>query len=711
MGVFSKNDLPVNPVKRNIFDLSFQNNLTANFGYLYPCAVIPVIPGDSFEIDLAFGLRFMPMTFPIQTKIRADVHFFYQRNRNLYDEWPELITNNEVIRGVPYFSKDRLKQHLRTGKLADYLGLPTTIIGENQQYKQTNIDFVTPSASSAEIAIDASTLSTATKFNGNNQSTYYLNNHNGYHYIRSKAFNTGGFPTDGLELLSGQSIQFDMRGLVDTWDAEVPIYCYLLDGNNKSIEGIIGVEVKTHNLIPGDPILLRVTFENTSGVSIKIPANACLLFAVSDYEYLDPATSLGSLITALITPSLANIESYNFILNIPIDVSNTNINLQPLKVNTLPFRCYESIYNAFYRDNRNNPYKLGGKITPNSYLPTKKGGEDSHNYVLRRRNWEQDFLTSALPSPQQGIAPLVGITSSGTATYRSEDGNDYKVQLTTADDGDTVTGATYTSNVPGDVARSIVNTASQGISINDFRGVNSLQRWLEANFRKGLKYRDQIQSHFGVSPDYAELDMPEFIGGHTEYVDIQQINQTSEGNSDNPLGSYAGQASAVGSSRHKIRKYCDEHGYIMAIISIVPVPCYSQVLPKDFLKSQPLDYFFPEFGHLGLQPIKYDEVCPLQQIYNNGNINQTFGYQRAWYDYLARIDEVHGEFRTTLRDFLLGRVFNTVPSLSPEFLTVSPTQMNNVFTVNDDGDKILGQIHFDIKAKRPIPRYGVPRLE
>ena len=44
---------------RNPFDLSFTNNLTMNFGGIYPVMCKPVIPGDYFKIRAAFALRFV----------------------------------------------------------------------------------------------------------------------------------------------------------------------------------------------------------------------------------------------------------------------------------------------------------------------------------------------------------------------------------------------------------------------------------------------------------------------------------------------------------------------------------------------------------------------------------------------------------------------------------------------------------------------------
>ena len=56
-----------------------------------------------------------------------------------------------------------------------------------------------------------------------------------------------------------------------------------------------------------------------------------------------------------------------------------------------------------------------------------------------------------------------------------------------------------------------------------------------------------------------------------------------------------------------------------------------------------MDYYFPEFAHIGYQPITYKEVCPLQQfLTDKTKLGNVFGYQRAWYDMIANVDEIHG---------------------------------------------------------------------
>ena len=87
--------------------------------------------------------------------------------------------------------------------------------------------------------------------------------------------------------------------------------------------------------------------------------------------------------------------------------------LPTVPLSALPFRAYEAYYNAFGRDIRNNPFIVNGKPEYNRYVPSVDGAGDTYPYRLHYANWEPDAYTTALQSPQAGVAPLVGITSLG----------------------------------------------------------------------------------------------------------------------------------------------------------------------------------------------------------------------------------------------------------------------------------------------------------
>lgn len=772
--VFTKQKDPVNHPKRNVFDLSFQNNLTMQIGGLYPVFCKEVIPGDSFSIKPVFGLRFMPMIFPIQTRMRANLHFFYVRNRNLWADWQDFIgmtptEPNEDARTskyVPPYSTNTAITRPQTGSLADYLGVPTTMVGRYGQEDDlrratswsywvgtrtaVNPDYPADDYENAKVyalpqakvsgSVFKSYLDGKVSFDGRNadfiidtgkilKDFNVLSNNDAtsrdYEYdfdttvtwsvTAATSWDSSDIITEMVSGVSYTRFYFQRFGYTGgDWDYN-RMMVLVLDDNNV----ILSTQYLTFSTSDRNPSFRIPSTVARQAVRFVMLYNQTSL-AIAQHGVKVVSDGANPSFATLLYGSLwCNLSGTSVVVGLNNENSpygSPDDGLVP--ISTLPFRAYESIYNCFYRDPRNNPYYIDGFAEYNKWIPRNGGGADPEDYPLHFRNWEADFLTTCVQSPQQGKAPLVGMTSNGTLTFADEDGTRYTAQLDYNEDGSGVKGITlHSSTEPLGVLTRLDDIANYGFTINDLRGVNALQRWLEINMRRGFRYKDQVKSHFDVDIRYDELDMPEFIGGTSCPVNINMISQTiSQGDTgawQDALGSYAGQGFAVGDSEHAIRHYCDEHGFIIGILSVSPVPNYSQLMPKYFLKRLPLDYYFPEFGHLGMQPVCYDEVCPVQAYNADGKaaLKDVFGYQRAWYDYLSSVDEVHGSFREGLRNFLMNRIFENKPELSEDFLLIDPEQVNQVFSVTESTDKILGQVWFDVKAKRPIPEYGIPSLE
>lgn len=414
--------------------------------------------------------------------------------------------------------------------------------------------------------------------------------------------------------------------------------------------------------------------------------------------------------------------------------SNSENKDNQIKVSAYAFRAYEGIYNAYYRDNRNNPYYINGEVQYNQWIPSYEGGADNNLYELHYANWEKDFLTTAVQSPQQGTAPLVGITTytetvsdeqTGLTSEISrvaivdEEGKRYQVAFDSDKDG--LQGVKYVE-LDNDVKlrqpRNLIDVATSGISINDLRNVNAYQKFLELNMRKGYSYRDIIEGRFDVKVRYDELLMPEFFGGFSRDIDMHSITQTvdqqtgDDNSYKNALGSQAGVAGVRGDSNNAIECFCDEESIIMGVLIVTPMPVYTQLLPKHFTYRGLLDHYQPEFNHIGFQPILYKEVCPIQAYNENPKtLGETFGYNRPWYEYVQKYDVAHGLFRTDLSNFLMHRVFNEKPQLAQSFLLIDPEQVTDVFSVTETTDKVYGQIYFDCTAKLPISRVAIPRLD
>ena len=127
--VFQMSNERVKDVNRNTFDLSFQNNLTMKFGALYPVFCKEMLPGDTAKIRPTFALEFMPMVFPVQTRMKANLHFFYVRRRTLWKDFMDFMADLTDVE-PPYLDFNaNFDEYTKTGRLGDYFGLPTTLIG------------------------------------------------------------------------------------------------------------------------------------------------------------------------------------------------------------------------------------------------------------------------------------------------------------------------------------------------------------------------------------------------------------------------------------------------------------------------------------------------------------------------------------------------------------------------------------------------------
>lgn len=799
--VFRQNaDVNEHP-NRNNFDLFYQNHMSMKIGTLYPFCCKPVVPGDSFRINTAIGLKFMPLAFPVQSRMRAVVHYFYVRNKNLWDDWYNFVQGLED-KTHPYIDKD--VDWFKTGSLADYLGLPTTVVSNDYGYTRAmavdsegvmimswldnlengGTDFYVAPEDGAPISLETSDGQTIIETTGGSITlpSYSVSPNDttvttspNMRSVKSNLWSVCNALGLFQPLTTGSALRVYLKGYAEN---EKSPYSPFQREQNAYIYAASIIQVRDHIVEQGEDgnKYIQFTFQNNLhksfdsnqsyiGIGVAAPRtgsdtdytgsvftmiSSATAFSTADesgmgyitlaegteaYNKFKAAMNEDGYIDLCIVYSIAStgsksiasvaIQSLGVYTELNGNVVGTEaVNVdtyRDLRINALPFRAYESIYNAFYRNTQNQPFVLNGEKQFNRYNTTKASGADTTDYHLFRRNWQLDFMTSALPSPQQGVAPLVGLVkANGDVTITDDDGNVTNATLGFDSDGDTLTGKVSIHNPAASTENNITLSqaamAAAGMSINDFRNVNALQHWLETNMRKGYKYKDFIEGHFGKSPRYEELDMPEFIGGFTQDVNVSLVTQTTP-TDGHPLGSYAANANAFGQGR-SITHYCDDYGYIMGIVCVVPDPAYSQLLPKHFLAHSKLDYYFPEFAQLGMQPIPMSEVSPLQVAIENPvsserakQMQRTFGYQRPNYDLVAAMDEVHGQFRTTLKDYLIQRIFGQHPELGTDFLQIKNDEVDNIFTYHSpDEDNIIGQIVVDIKAKRPIPRIHMPSL-
>jgi hypothetical protein len=357
-------------------------------------------------------------------------------------------------------------------------------------------------------------------------------------------------------------------------------------------------------------------------------------------------------------------------------------------ISAMPFVAYNRIWFEYYRDQNQQqpgekPFELGDGLNVLGTL--------GH---LHNRAWEHDYFTAALPWAQKGgnvrVPTETGATGGTLLSIAGSGGGSFPVAGALAVDTD--------HQISTGITPLEVNMGT----INDLRKAYKLQEWLEKNARGGTRYKESLLAHFGVNTSDKRLQRPEYITGLKTPVVVSEVLNTT-GTIDLPQGNMAGHGVAV-TSGNAGTYFCEEHGIILGIMSILPKTAYQQGLPKDFIKFDYLDFGWPEFAHLGEQPIDLNEIYAYVQPAQPG---EAWGYIPRYSEYKFMLNRVAGDFRTTLNYWHMGRIFATAPGLDETFIVSDPTK--RIFAVTDpDVQSMYVEVLNHIKALRPLPKYGNP---
>lgn len=358
--------------------------------------------------------------------------------------------------------------------------------------------------------------------------------------------------------------------------------------------------------------------------------------------------------------------------------------------------------------------------------------------------WQKDYYTSALPSLQYGEPVYLPLGTSApvslTALSSNININDPYI-ITSESTGTKNVNAIYgdsSTNTPilssqgvgavqalsgefapkssGDIlgSGSVDLTEATAITVNELRLSNALQVFKEREMKFGRRAPEHYKGYYGVKPRDMRLQIPEYIGGGRMAINISDVEQTSQTTESSPQGNLAGKGTGIAGGFATAKCFCPEESFIMGLAFLMPKVTYANLLSRHDTKlNDRFEYFNPSFTHIGEQEVYNYEV--FAGSYGSSLGIKEFGYQPRYTEYRFHANEVHGDFKSSLSFWTLGRIFTQQPTLNASFIYMNPATLNRIFatvqnSLGQPARNVLCSLHFKVSLIQPLSRYGTPSL-
>lgn len=499
----------------------------------------------------------------------------------------------------------------------------------------------------------------------------------------------------------------------------VPIYCNVL-------------------VQPGDTLSINLRSFLKLGTSI-VPAtgNLCVdIFAFADdwqneWEHtkefwgedtLTPfdATTEYTIPQLVIAPT-DTVDTHDIIHHISLPYMAPDETRNNIETSVLPLRTYFRIYNEYFRD-QNYIEKID----------ISKGDEDLayadlENKKLLKAARLHDYF-SGIPEAQKGGPSTIPIgTSAEIKTYNFVEGQENPAPLWK----NTTTGLNITNNSAdfndGYLSRSdsqvhlymdpnkslyadLTNTVAA--TINALRLVTAEQHIKESFAWYGGRFQNVIYAGWGVgnAVSAAEMRIPEYLGGHRFWLNMDTVLATTE-STNQPLGDSAGYSTTFDEQYLFTKSFSTwQNVMIMAVVRQKHV--YSQGIQNQFQKKRKFDFYWKEFEGIGAQARKKYEIY----LTGTDTDNDTWNFAPAWQEYRFENSRSTGlmapNVPQNLAVYNYGDYYETVPNAGQEWIEETPVYVDRTLVIpSTTTDQIIANFALDIEKVSIVKNYVLPGLD
>lgn len=400
------------------------------------------------------------------------------------------------------------------------------------------------------------------------------------------------------------------------------------------------------------------------------------------------------------------------------------------KASALPFRAYGLIWNEWFRDeNLKNPvYISDGETDLQGTDGTTLGA--NYDYVIDTEKGAfpckaakiHDYFTSCLPGAQKGpavqiplgdTAPVVGKKGINNETWDEDlvgkelyfsKGTGTAVNMY----ADNTNPAEVLSN-NSSISLGVDLSKAVGATVNQLRQAFAVQKYYENQALGGTRYIEQIKAHFGVTnPDF-RMQRPEYLGGERIPINMNQVVTTYEVSGADPVGTTGAYSVTNNINEDLFTHSFTEHGILMGLAVVRTTHTYQQGLNRQFSKKKVVDFYTPEFAHLGNMAVLNKELY----LQGTDKDEEAFGYQEAWASERFFPDIITGELRSNYSQSLdawhYADDYNALPTLGSEWIDETTENVARTLAVQNH-DQLFGDFYFGAVYTRPMPLFSVPGL-
>lgn len=387
----------------------------------------------------------------------------------------------------------------------------------------------------------------------------------------------------------------------------------------------------------------------------------------------------------------------------------------------LPVRAFALIWNEYFRNQQ-----IDQEVNVNMASTASLQSEGPNNNPWSATNYGGklppvrrygDYFSTAMLAPQKG--PAVKIPIQGTPLITDTSLHDVgQIRFgNSANPGSILIGnlglssgglfadnSSFAGDNSIDRTNLVVGDAPDG-TINALRTAFQLQKYLERDAFYGSRYREYLYSAFGVFSQDARVQVPEFLGGTHNRLQIAQIMSTAS-TTDVAQGQFSGQISSLSEKNLRFSKSIPEHGYIITVACIRYKHLYSQAVQKLWFRKRREDFYDRLFSNLGQKAITVSELI------GASGLQSVFGYQENFAEYRTIFDSVTGQMRpmqgNTGQYWSLADRFDDAPTLSDVVHEQTDSFDRVLAATTSTVDPFIVDFNFRCSVARVVSPYSMP---